>query len=261
MLDQRFALEWVQENIWAFGGDASNVAIAGESSGGTCVAFHLTASVRTPTKLFHKAILQSPGITQIKSWEDATLNTEYIVSALTAMSSPDCMRSQGYASFNDTLLEADARSGMVRITTNDTVDSAMQWCDRNATCKGFMWNPTLNQTTFVGYVPHVKAQLGVRGFLKRGPVEAEARTRCLVSADAWLLTNLSCRWTPRGDTFFVDHWGPTIDGVYLNETLVRKVANGAVADGVDVLVGSNLDEGTEFISLLPIFRAMRTTWS
>jgi carboxylesterase type B len=33
LLDMRFALEWVQEHIEKFGGDASRVTVAGESSG------------------------------------------------------------------------------------------------------------------------------------------------------------------------------------------------------------------------------------
>ena len=41
--DQRAALQWVQHNIGAFGGDASNVILWGESSGGTSVALHLVS--------------------------------------------------------------------------------------------------------------------------------------------------------------------------------------------------------------------------
>ena len=57
LLDQVAALEWVQDNIQAFGGDPENVTIFGESAGAQSV----TEIMSTPLSegLFHKAILQS----------------------------------------------------------------------------------------------------------------------------------------------------------------------------------------------------------
>ncbi|XP_060922286.1 acetylcholinesterase [Limanda limanda] len=57
LLDQRLALQWVQDNIHSFGGNPKQVTIFGESAGGASVGFHLLSPDSRST--FTRAILQS----------------------------------------------------------------------------------------------------------------------------------------------------------------------------------------------------------
>ncbi|KAJ8613391.1 hypothetical protein CTAYLR_002227 [Chrysophaeum taylorii] len=59
LLDQRFAMEWVQRNIRGFGGDPSRVLLFGESAGAISVCFHL-ASPKS-AGLFKAAVVESGG--------------------------------------------------------------------------------------------------------------------------------------------------------------------------------------------------------
>jgi carboxylesterase type B len=54
MHDQVLALEWVQKNIAAFGGDASNVTIMGESAGAMSCFLHFVSPLSKG--LFHKVV-------------------------------------------------------------------------------------------------------------------------------------------------------------------------------------------------------------
>ena len=57
LMDQQFALQWVQRNIAHFGGNPDNVTIFGESAGGLSV--HANLASPTAAGLFHKAIAES----------------------------------------------------------------------------------------------------------------------------------------------------------------------------------------------------------
>ncbi|XP_042778662.1 acetylcholinesterase isoform X6 [Panthera tigris] len=57
LLDQRLALQWVQDNVATFGGDPMSVTLFGESAGAASVGMHLLSP---PSRgLFHRAVLQS----------------------------------------------------------------------------------------------------------------------------------------------------------------------------------------------------------
>jgi para-nitrobenzyl esterase len=70
LLDIVLALEWVRDNIAAFGGDPGNVTIFGQSGGGSKVAALM--AMPAARSLFHRAIIQSSsGGLRIAGYEEA----------------------------------------------------------------------------------------------------------------------------------------------------------------------------------------------
>jgi para-nitrobenzyl esterase len=60
LMDQQFAMQWLQRNIAGFGGDPSQVTIGGQSAGALSVSANL-ASPTTAAGLFRGAIIESGG--------------------------------------------------------------------------------------------------------------------------------------------------------------------------------------------------------
>ena len=90
LLDQVAALEWIQRNIAAFGGEASQVIIFGESAGGGSVSL-LTVMPRA-RGLFQRAIVESGSVALSSTREEHKLLVERVQKATGAKCVNDLMK-------------------------------------------------------------------------------------------------------------------------------------------------------------------------
>ncbi|KAH8892416.1 alpha/beta-hydrolase [Thozetella sp. PMI_491] len=78
ILDQAFALQWVQDKIALFGGDPQQVTISGESAGGGSVMYHAMAGQGSPkNKLFEGGIAASPYLVAQYLYKDPVPTSRY----------------------------------------------------------------------------------------------------------------------------------------------------------------------------------------
>ena len=103
LLDQVAALEWVRENIAAFGGDPGNVTIFGESAGAMSIGILL--AMPRAEGLFRRAILQSGGAHHVMPASDARRIASYLAQLLGVPPDRDAIAAAGV----ERLLEAQAR--------------------------------------------------------------------------------------------------------------------------------------------------------
>ncbi|GAC70594.1 carboxylesterase/lipase family protein [Gordonia soli] len=91
--DVLLALRWVRDEIGAFGGDAANVTLFGESAGGGLVTTLLT--VPAAAGLFDRAIAQSSPATSLYDSERAAVVGDRLIRALGVEGRPELLEAVG----------------------------------------------------------------------------------------------------------------------------------------------------------------------
>lgn len=102
LLDQHFALQWVQAYIGMFGGNASDVTIMGESAGGGSVMLQdMSYGGSLGTSLFRNTIAASPYLPMQYGYKDWIPSQSYYAFATEA----GCIPSKAYGNSNQTVFQ------------------------------------------------------------------------------------------------------------------------------------------------------------
>ena len=227
LLDQVAALEWVRDEIEAFGGDPDRVTIFGESAGAMSCATLL--AVPRARGLFHRVILQSGAANFVWPREIAARLADHVIDEL-GTASPEALR----ALPPERLLAVQRRFFMDLLLGEEHVLGTL--------------SPTGQRVAgamFLGLSLARRRFDRLASPLSRGLVDLLKR-RARRQGAAWSPAMAPLRpLRTRGLPF-----QPVVDGDVLPTDPLRAIADG-VARHVPILIGTNLDEAKLFAPLDP----------
>jgi para-nitrobenzyl esterase len=225
LLDQVAALEWVRDEIEAFGGDPGNVTIFGESAGAMSCATLL--GMPRARGLFHRAILQS-GAANFRWPPDIAAGLADLLLEELGLGSPEALREVHVSR----LLDAQRRLFMDMLLSDRYVLGALSPGGQRVAGAVFL-GLALARRRFGSLAAPLSARLLTRLRRRRRDGTPTPRAAALHAL------------RPRGLPF-----QPVVDGAVVPRDPLDAVRDGAAHD-IPLLIGTNLDETKLFLPLDP----------